>query len=80
MGSTVFALQPKEAEVLATLLEAFPRVVTIDALITSVWGHHEPESAYGCLKAHMWKLRKTMEGTGVSIATVFGTGYRVVLS
>lgn len=46
---------------LATLLIAQGKMVTVDRLIDSVWGDRAPESALGSMHAYITKLRKALE-------------------
>src|SRR6185312_6441696 len=63
--STVDVGPPKQRAVLAVLLLAQGRVVSVDRLIDAVWGDDVPGSAAGGLQAYVSNLRRALrDGSG----------------
>src|SRR4051794_23523426 len=52
---------PQARVVLAMLVAADGRTVTVDALIDEVWGDHTPGSAAGTLQSYVSRLRRVLE-------------------
>ena len=69
-------LSPREWELLELLLDRLERVVHKEQ-ITRAWTpqHGEPPSAPGMIEVYVHRLRRKLEGSGVSIRTVRGLGY-----
>jgi two-component system response regulator ResD len=69
------SLTPKEFDLLATFAH-FPNVVLDrDQLLDLAWG--TSFYAFRTVDVHVARLREKLEGSGVRIETVWGTGYRL---
>ncbi|MBI5340868.1 MAG: AAA family ATPase [Mycolicibacterium rufum] len=55
---------PKQRVVLAVLLLAAGRVVSVDRLVDAVWGDDVPASATASLQAYISNLRRALRGSG----------------
>lgn len=77
LGGRAIRLAPKQKDLLAALLIAYPRTASHDHLIASLWSQHEPEDAANNLKVFVSQVRTRLEGTGVEIRNVQSVGYRV---
>lgn len=53
---------PKQRAVLAALLLAQGRVVSVDRLVYAVWGDEVPASATASLQAYISNLRRALRG------------------
>jgi DNA-binding SARP family transcriptional activator/tetratricopeptide (TPR) repeat protein len=60
-GVPVDAGQPRQRAVLAALLVDAGRPVTPETLIDRVWGDETPDSAAATLRAHLTRIRRTLE-------------------
>lgn len=70
------SLSPTEARLLRCLLEQAESVSTRKSVMAAVWG--ETRVASRTLDAHVSRLRKRIEFTGMRIESAYGDGYRVV--
>lgn len=61
-GTVVDIGPPKQRAVLAVLLLAHGRVVSVDGLIDAVWGDEAPGSATASLHAYVSNLRRALRG------------------
>lgn len=52
--------------------------VTTDQLIQAVWPRDEPDAALQTLRSHMFRLRKKIHFTGLSIQSQPYFGYRLI--
>jgi DNA-binding response OmpR family regulator len=70
------ALTPKEFDLLATFARFINVTLDRDKLLDIVWG----TSFYGMrtVDVHIVRLRSKLEGSGLKIETVWGSGYRLV--
>jgi DNA-binding response OmpR family regulator len=70
------ALTPKEFDLLATFARFVNVTLDREKLLDLVWG----TSFYGMrtVDVHIVRLRNKLEGSGLKIETVWGTGYRLV--
>jgi DNA-binding SARP family transcriptional activator/tetratricopeptide (TPR) repeat protein len=72
---------PQQRAVLALLLLADGRQVTLDGLINGLWGDDPPAAAVGAVRTYVSRLRRALDaGSGDSSAAVIesaGTGYVV---
>ncbi len=70
------ALTPKEFDLLATFARFINVTLDRDKLLDIVWG----TSFYGMrtVDVHIVRLRSKIEGSGLKIETVWGSGYRLV--
>lgn len=67
---------PKERAVLATLLAAEGRVVSIDALLDAVWPERPPRSAARTVQSYVARLRRSFAGaSGAAVLATHGKGY-----
>lgn len=73
VGKRWIALPPIEASLIGELVKQFGRVVSRDQLTRAGW----PTAAPGrnALDVHMLRLRRRIEGLGLSIQTVRSRGY-----
>jgi DNA-binding response OmpR family regulator len=69
-------LTPKEFDLLATFVRFMNVTLDRDKLLDLVWG----TSFYGArtVDVHIVRLRSKIEGSGLRIETVWGSGYRLV--
>jgi DNA-binding response OmpR family regulator len=70
------ALTPKEFDLLATFARFINVTLDREKLLDLVWG----TSFYGMrtVDVHIVRLRSKLEGSGLKIETVWGSGYRLV--
>lgn len=76
-GARELELRTKEFDLLATLVEHAGIVLTREQLLDRVWGY----SFYGetrTVDVHVQHVRAKLAGSGVSIQTVRGVGYKLV--
>lgn len=75
------ALRPSGADILNRLIDAYPRTLTFDHLIETVWSlpDLEPDNAYTTLKVHVSMLRKSIADMPFRVSNVWGVGYRLTL-
>jgi len=79
IGGRKLGLTRKEVELLWTLASAPGRVFTRDNLLTLVWGY-EHIGNYRAVDSHIKRLRQKLDAyphDSFSIATVWGTGYKL---
>ncbi|MDJ0756504.1 MAG: response regulator transcription factor [Ardenticatenaceae bacterium] len=72
-------LRSKEFDLLLTLVDHKNHVLTRDQLLDKVWGYEY----YGntrTVDVHVAHVRDKLEGTSVSIETVWGKGYKLVVN
>ena len=74
LGGTPLALTPREHAVLETLLRNANRTTAKDRLAESVFGLND-EANPNAVEVYVHRVRKKLEGGGVSIATLRGLGY-----
>lgn len=77
VGGRELALRAKEFDLLLAFASEPGRVFTREALLDQVWGY----SYYGetrTVDVHVQHLRARLAGSGVSIQTVRGVGYKLV--
>jgi DNA-binding response OmpR family regulator len=76
LGDRVLALTPKEFDLLATFARFVNVTLDREKLLDLVWG----TSFYGMrtVDVHIVRLRSKLEGSGLKIETVWGSGYRLV--
>ncbi|SDD96494.1 AfsR/SARP family transcriptional regulator [Actinokineospora iranica] len=77
-GETPRALKAAKVKILlATLLVRANEVVTLDALLGSMWGNHGPRSARTALHVYVSQLRKFLgeDGAGASPVQTCAGGY-----
>jgi DNA-binding SARP family transcriptional activator len=60
---------PKQRVVLAVLLLAAGRTVSVDRLVDAVWGEDVPPSATASLQAYVSNLRRALRGAGAQVAS-----------
>lgn len=83
-GNDVAIPGSRPARILSVLLIDANRRVSLDALISAVWGDDARDSTVGTLESHVWRLRKVMEpGRGRRVDPTFlindSGGYRLVV-
>lgn len=71
-GGVVVILSPVEEQIAARLIADFGVAVAEDELIAAAWPDGGSEKT---LRVHVSRLRRRLEPTGVSIASVRGYGY-----
>lgn len=72
-------LRAKEFDLLLTLAQNKSIVLTREKLLETVWGY-DFAGETRTVDVHVAQLRKHIAGAGVEIETVFGVGYKLVLS
>ena len=72
-------LRAKEFDLLVMLVEHKGIVMTREKLLELVWGYDFPGETR-TVDVHVAQVRKRIAGSGVEIETVFGVGYKLVLS
>lgn len=79
VGDTPVSLRAKEFELLRTLAENPGRVLSRDQLLSIVWGFDFPGQTR-TVDVHVAHLRARLEsaGSGVTIETVWGVGYKLI--
>ncbi|MDT0185638.1 BTAD domain-containing putative transcriptional regulator [Microbacterium sp. ARD31] len=73
----------KERTLLAHLVSAAGRVVTVDELSDSLWGDHPPRAPGKALQTYVLRLRNALEPERRGVPTIVvteGAGYRLVAS
>lgn len=78
-GRPVHMGGPKVQTVLAALLLADQRVVTVDRLVDHVWGDDPPASARNLVQTAVWHLRQALlqAGGDAGLIETAGPGYRL---
>lgn len=76
-GGVPVILTPLEFRLLRTLLERPGRIQTRETLLSDVWGI-EAEIETRTVDTHIKRLRQKLGGSGDSIETIRGVGYRFV--
>lgn len=71
----LFGLTPKEAELLAAFADGRPR--TKDSLMAVVYGGAMDMPETKIIDVFVCKIRRKIAGTGISIETLWGSGYHV---
>lgn len=66
---------PREAEVLSVIVEGFPRVVSVSRIVARVYGVLEPDSAVGCVRVIICRVRPSLRKLGWAIRTGSARGY-----
>lgn len=77
VGGVPAILTPLEFRLLRTLLERPGRIQTREALLSDVWGI-DAEIETRTVDTHIKRLRQKLGGSGDSIETIRGVGYRFV--
>lgn len=77
IGDRVLALRPKEFDLLLALVEHQGLVMSRDQLLDLVWGYDFPGGTR-TVDAHISHIRAHLEGSGVTIETLRGIGYKLV--
>ena len=79
VAGTPAKLRTKEFDLLFALLTNKGIVLTREKLLETVWGY-DFAGETRTVDVHVAQLRKRITGAGVEIETVFGVGYKFVLS
>jgi len=77
VGSRALVLRPKEFDLLLVLAEHRGQVLSRDQLLDLVWGYDFPGGTR-TVDAHVSHVRSRLEGSGVTIETHRGIGYKLV--
>ncbi len=77
-GDRELKLMPREFALLALLIRHPAHLFGADALLSRLWMDNE-EATGEALRASVKRLRKVLEGSGVTVKTVYGQGYRLQL-
>jgi DNA-binding response OmpR family regulator len=77
LGGRPLDLRPKEFDLLLTLLEHQGLVMSRDQLLDLVWGYDFPGGTR-TVDAHISHLRTRLQGSGVTIETHRGIGYKLL--
>ncbi|MFA9430040.1 BTAD domain-containing putative transcriptional regulator [Egicoccus sp. AB-alg2] len=68
-GATIDVTTPKQRALLTHLLVQARRPVPIEQLVAGLWGEQPPAQALVSLRSYVSNLRRTLDGTGVTIAS-----------
>lgn len=74
-GKTVKA-RPRVVEMLSAMLDAHPRIASLDYLRASVWTNEEYVPARS-IRTQVWHARQVTENLGWRVALVWKRGYRL---
>jgi DNA-binding response OmpR family regulator len=77
VGDRVLDLRPREFDLLLSLVEHHGLVMSRDQLLDLVWGYDFPGGTR-TVDAHISHLRSRLGGSGVTIETYRGIGYKLV--
>ncbi|MBX9691124.1 MAG: response regulator transcription factor, partial [Cyanobacteria bacterium] len=77
-GSRELRLMPREFALLALLIRHPDHLFGADALLSRLWMDNE-EATGEALRASVKRLRKALDGSGVTVKTIYGQGYRLQL-
>jgi DNA-binding response OmpR family regulator len=72
------ALTVHEYEILQTLRQNAPRIMTKEALLSAVYQLRQEEPELKIIDVWVCKLRKKLKPLGINIDTVWGRGYRML--
>jgi Response regulators consisting of a CheY-like receiver domain and a winged-helix DNA-binding domain len=69
-------LPPRQAEIVSILARAYPRAVSVDLLISGVYGLAEPSDDPGnAIKVHISYARRLLRPLGWEVRRVYRGGY-----
>lgn len=74
-GAEIIKLAPREAEFMSALVAAMPMPLRHERIISIVYGAQDLGAPEKSIQVYICKLRKKIKKTGLSIRTVWGTGY-----
>lgn len=74
-GAEVIKLSKREAEFMYALIGAMPMPLRRERIVANVFGAQELEDPEKSVHVYICKLRKKIKKAGLSIRTVWGTGY-----
>lgn len=77
-GNNEIPLTEKEAELIKTLLDAYPNALSRKKILNSVWGHSSDLDTH-TLETHIYRLRKKL-GENNSLISTEKDGYSIKLS
>ena len=72
-------LTASQAELIYALLEKMPRVASRGHLLRRIYNNFDSEAEAKIIDVWICKVRPKIEGTALSIETVWGRGYRASL-
>jgi DNA-binding response OmpR family regulator len=79
VGERSVVLSPRERALLELLLRRRGETLSNQEILREAFGYHY-DPGTNIVAVHIGHLRRKLEGTTVSLSTVRGTGYRLVLS
>lgn len=79
VAETRVVLRTKEFDLLLTLMDHLNRVLSRDQLLDQVWGYDEFSVRTRTVDVHVANLREKLTGSSLSIETVWGKGYKLVV-
>lgn len=79
VAETRVVLRTKEFDLLLTLMDHLNRVLSRDQLLDQVWGYDEFSVRTRTVDVHVANLREKLSGSSLSIETVWGKGYKLVV-
>jgi DNA-binding response OmpR family regulator len=74
-GGEIIRLTPREAEIASILVDAMPMPAERERIFSKLYGGVPTEAPEKMLEVYVWRLRKKLAPAGLSIRTVWGTGY-----
>jgi DNA-binding response OmpR family regulator len=80
VGGRPIQLTPKQAEILKVLIDRAPATATREHIVYRVWGLNEREATAKNLDVQMHNLRQRICREGIRIQTIWGRGWRLVLT
>lgn len=70
-------LTPIQTEIVYVLINHMPNVISVDSLITAVWGDTKPINVKSSLQVNLHKIRKTIKPLGLEIVTARARGFMI---
>ncbi|MGW7520444.1 AfsR/SARP family transcriptional regulator [Streptomyces sp. NPDC054796] len=81
-GKLLSVSQPKQRQLLATLLLEANRDVPLASLVECLWDEKPPRSAISLIRTYIWRLRRLLcaHEPGAELLHTAGDGYRIVVT
>lgn len=71
-------LTPREAEIMAVVIDRYPRMATMADIFAGIYGMaDEPENATYMLRVYITKLRSRLKPIGWTLINIHSRGYRL---
>ena len=74
VSGKVLALSAQETSVLEVMLARFGRVISKEQLVEQLYSY-EHEVSHNAIEVYVHRLRKKLEGAGITVRTQYGRGY-----